>query len=113
MNMLIDVNGERREMSEDEMSSMLASFPAHTGPILPPLTARQLRLGLVTNGFSLEQVDVVIRAIGDPQQRALSQIEWAYASQFERRHPLIAEVGAALGLSAEQIDTMWAASAEI
>ncbi|MCB5201872.1 hypothetical protein LH464_05190 [Neorhizobium sp. T786] len=71
------------------------------------LTPRQLRLGLVTNGFSLDQVDGVINAIEDPQHRAIAMIEWRDASQFERDHPLIAQVGAALGLTGDQIDGMW------
>lgn len=79
---------------------------------LPPeplgsLTARQLRLGLVTNGLSLDQVTATIDGIPDEQDRAVAKIEWEYASQFERDHPLIAQVGAALGLTEFQIDTMW------
>lgn len=72
-----------------------------------PLTARQLRLGLVSNGFSLDQVEATIAAIEDPQARAVAQIEWEYASQFERDHPLLQQVGAALGLTEAQIDNMW------
>ena len=76
-------------------------------PSFAPLTSRQLRLGLVTNGFALEQVEAAIAAIEDPQQRAVASIEWEYASQFERDHPLIAQVGAALELTEEQVDAMW------
>lgn len=76
-------------------------------PAIPPLTARQLRLGLVLNGLSLEQVEATIDGIDDPQDRAVAKIEWEYASQFERDHPLLQQVGAALGLTEEQIDSMW------
>jgi hypothetical protein len=37
----------------------------------------------------------------------VAKIEWEYASQFERDHHLIEQVGASLGLTPEQIDTMW------
>lgn len=74
---------------------------------LSPLTARQLRLGLVTNGIALVDVEATINAIENPQDKAVAQIEWEYASQFERSHHLIAQVGGALGLTEEQIDTMW------
>lgn len=74
---------------------------------LPPITARQLRLGLVLNGFALDQVTATIDAIPDEQDRAVAKIEWEYASQFERDHHLIEQVGTALGLTGEQIDAMW------
>jgi len=86
-------------------------IPPEVEPLPPeplgPLTARQLRLGLVTNGFNLDQVETTIATIEDAQDRAVAQIEWEYASLFERDHPLIAQVGASLGLTVEQIDTMW------
>jgi hypothetical protein len=75
--------------------------------IASALTARQLRLGLVMNGFSLDQVATAIEAIEDAHVRAMAKVEWEYASQFERDHPLIAQVGAALGLATEQVDVMW------
>lgn len=94
-------------------------FPAHQPPTEPepqpapslaPLTSRQLRLGLVGGGVMPAQVDAAIAAITDDVARAVAEIEWEYASQFERDHPLIEQVGMALGLSVEQIDTMWQAA---
>lgn len=79
-------------------------------PSLPPLTARQLRLGLVGGGILPAQVDAAIAAIPDDNARAVAEIEWEYAMQFERDHPLIEQVSTALGLNVEQIDTMWQAA---
>lgn len=76
-------------------------------PVFPPLSARQLRLGLVMNGIALSQVEAAIAAIEDPDDKAIAEIEWEYASAFLRDHPLIEQVGSALGLTTEQIDTMW------
>lgn len=76
-----------------------------------PLTARQLRLGLVAASILPAHVDAAIAVIPDATDRAVAEIEWEYASQFERDHPLIEQVGAALGLSPEQIDAMWQAAA--
>lgn len=42
-----------------------------------------------------------------------AQIEWEYATTFNRAHPLIATVGAALGLTNDQIDVMWLAAANL
>lgn len=72
-----------------------------------PLTARQLRLGLVSNGISLSQVEASIDAIENQRDRDAARIEWEYASTFDRQHPLIEQVGGALGLTGEQIDAMW------
>jgi len=99
-------DGKIIKMTDEEIAvheATVSLFPV----LAAPLTARQLRLGLVTNGFALKQIEAAIAAIEDPQQRAVASIEWEYASQFERDHPLIAQVGAALGLTVEQIDTMW------
>lgn len=67
---------------------------------MPAITARQLRLALLNR---LDEVEGIIEASGD---RAL-QIEWEYATTFERLHPAIVNIGEALGLTPEEIDTMW------
>lgn len=88
------------------------SAPQTSNPQIeyPPLTARQLRLGLVLNGVDLQHVGEALDSIEDDQERTLAKIEWLHASQFSRSHPLVERVGAALGLSAEQINAMWLAA---
>lgn len=100
------------EMTEEEVEEHM-SPSSSSDPGLPPLTASQMRLGLVTNGISLSQVEAAIAAIEDPQDKAVAEIEWEYASQFLRTHPLIEQIGAALGLTPEQIDAMWEAASEL
>lgn len=78
---------------------------------MPSLTARQLRLGLVSNGISLSSVTATIGGMSAGPDKDKAQIEWEYASTFNRMHPLIATVGAALGLNEEEIDNMWLAAA--
>jgi hypothetical protein len=101
---------------------MLAEWEAEGNTIEPyvpppeplrPLTARQLRLGLVLNGISLPSVEAAIDAIEDPTDREVARIEWEYATTFERSHPLVNQIGAALGLTPEQIDAMWAEAAAL
>lgn len=67
---------------------------------MPTLTARQLRLALLSR---LDEVEGIIEASGD---RAL-QIEWEYATTFERLHPAIVSIGDALGMTPEEIDALW------
>jgi len=84
-------------------------------PPLPPgpLTRRQLRLGLLANGITTAQVEAAIAAIPNEIERETAQIEWADASQYERTHPLVDQIGAAMSLSSEQIDAMWMAAAAL
>lgn len=78
-----------------------------------PLTARQFRLGLVNAGISPSTVTATIAAMPSGADRDKAQIEWEYATTFNRMHPLIATVGAALGLSDVQIDAMWVSAIEL
>jgi hypothetical protein len=80
---------------------------------LRPLTARQLRLGLVLNGISLSSVEAAIDAIEDGTDREVARIEWEYETIFERSHPFIDWLGAALGLTPEQVDDMWTEAAAL
>ncbi|ATB03626.1 hypothetical protein VP03_12340 [Sinorhizobium meliloti] len=80
---------------------------------MPALTARQFRLGLVNNGLTPAQVTATIEAMPNGSAKETALIEWEYATTFNREHPLIATVGAALGLSDEQIDAMWVAAVDL
>lgn len=108
--MVPDNMANRHRVMIAEWEAAGNTIPAYEPPLPPPLaplTARQLRLGLVLNGFTLAQVEATIEAIEDTQDREVARIEWEYASQFDRAHPLIEQVGTALGLTPEQIDSMW------
>lgn len=72
------------------------------------ITARQIRLGLLGAGL-LPQVGPAIAALNEPE-RAAAEIEWEYATVFERGHPLINQFGAAFGLSSDQIDDLFRSS---
>lgn len=71
------------------------------------LSARQFRLGLIQSGRSLAQVDTVIAAIEDPEERAAAEVEWQYATSFNRTHPLVVSLSAALGFTPEEVDALW------
>ncbi len=80
---------------------------------LPLLTTRQFRLGLVKNGFTPAQVAAAIETMQEGPEKEVAKIEWEYATTFNRTHPMIGAIAAALGLSGDQIDAMWSTSADL
>lgn len=68
------------------------------------ISARQIRLWLVSNGYTLAQVEQAIDAISDQQQREMVRVEWEYAPYVERSHPMLIPLAAALGLSEAAVD---------
>jgi hypothetical protein len=92
-----------------ELVKLVAPPPVN----MPALTARQIRLGLLLNSITSAHVDAAIAAMPEGVDKEIAKIEWEYATTFNRAHPLVAAIGAGLGLSLEQIDQMWAASAAL
>ena len=76
------------------------------------VSMRQARLALLQAGL-LTQVETAIAAIGDAGQRAAVQIEWEYATEVNRSHPWVQTLGAALGLSAEDLDALFEQAATL
>ncbi|ARV77522.1 hypothetical protein [Sinorhizobium phage phiM5] len=77
---------------------------------MPRLTARQFRQGLVNAGISPSAVTAKLDALPAGADKDKALIEWEYATEFNRLHPLVATVSVELGLTAEQVDAMWVAS---
>lgn len=82
--------------------------PPFVEPPATPITKRQLRLTLVRNGISLSTVEAAISSMPDGLEKEEAQIEWADASTFNRDHPTLLLIAAALGLTEAQVDAMWA-----
>ena len=77
-------------------------------PPVKPLTRRQFRLALVTNGYNLADIETLIAQIEDDMQRQIIQIEWQDATVFERNNSSLLTMAALMGLSSSQIDELWA-----
>ena len=77
-------------------------------PPVKPLTRRQFRLALVTNGYNLADIETLIAQIEDDMQRQIIQIEWQDATVFERNNSSLLTIAALTGLSSTQIDELWA-----
>ena len=70
---------------------------------IPSVTARQLRLWLLSRGRALSEVDDAIEAL-PVGVREPARIEWEYSTSYERAHPLIESIGDALGFTDVEID---------
>ncbi|MCA1405414.1 hypothetical protein I6F26_13635 [Ensifer sp. IC3342] len=92
------------------IQSYVAPTPQQIRASMLPLSARQLRLGLVNLGISPSQVEASIVAMASGLDKDKTLIEWEYATAFNRTHTLIATISAHLGLSDEQVDAMWIAA---
>lgn len=75
---------------------------------MPNVSARQLRLTLVRNGFPLSSIDQAIATLPAGQQKDEALIEWEYAHEFQRVSPTLNTIAAALGINQTNIDAMWA-----
>lgn len=75
-----------------------------TRPVPPSVTARQIRLWLVGNGYPLEQITAAIGAIPDQATRDAVAVEWEYAPYVERSHPWLVPLAQALGLDEAGVD---------
>jgi len=108
-----DTHWNAAEAMAEKMGDALPLEPAPPPSPPPTLTARQLRLGLLSLGIRAAQVEEAIAYIPDEMTREVALIEWEYATAFDRNSELVASIGAALGLSESQIDDSWAEFAKL
>lgn len=73
----------------------------------PTLSPRQIRLVLNTLGITEGMVEAALE--GDPE----GLIEWRYATQVSRLHPLVVYLGEHFELPPEQIDSLWIWASEL
>ena len=76
-------------------------------PPVPALTRRQFRLALVTNGYSLTDIEALIEQTPDEMQKQIIKIEWQDATVFERYSPHLLKMAELMNLSSPQVDELW------
>lgn len=109
----IEINvqtGERTERpytaEEDAAADALIVAPS-TSPADFPLSARQLRLGLIRHGISLATVQSAISGIEDTQQRDEAQVYWEFSTTIAWSHPMTQAIMALAGISPKSAAAMW------
>lgn len=78
---------------------------ATTATVAPKVTMRQARLALLEIGKLFDVIDIINRLPEPP--RTAATIEWDYASEVERRSPLIDMLAPQLGLTDQDVDELF------
>lgn len=87
--------------------STFTAPPVQPATVPQSVTMRQARLALLAVEL-LDDVEAAVAAAGRS-----AQIEWEYATDVQRSHPLIAAVQAAKGLSDADVDALFMAASEM
>lgn len=67
---------------------------------------RQARLALLQMG-KLDDAEAAIADIEDEQLRRAAQIEWEYAHEIARNHPIVQQVAATLNITDADMDALF------
>jgi len=116
----VEITQERYEQLLTEQSTGKLIEPGDDGPVAvtpppePPkvpesVTPFQARAALLLAG-KLNEVEAMMAYEGT---HPLMRLAWQSASEFKRTSPTVIAMGAALGLTSEQIDSLFTAAAGI
>ena len=87
----------------------IAAYVEPPATIPTVVTMRQARLAMLDAGI-LTSVSDALSAMTGPAGEA-ARIEWEYAAELKRDHPLVASLSAALGLTSAQLDGLFTVAA--
>ncbi len=76
----------------------------------PPVSPRQLRLALLQIGITPADVEQAINQLDEPHRTA-AMIEWEYALEIKRDHPLIATLAEIWNQTEADVDALFLAAA--
>lgn len=76
------------------------------------VTPRQFRLAMLGAGISTSLVETALQTLEEPT-RSIALISWEYATEFQRDNPLFGLAGQLLGMTNEQVDTLFYEAAKL
>jgi hypothetical protein len=77
------------------------------------LTDRQLRIGLLTAGYSLAVVEAAIAGIEDPIGRAIAQVWWDRTTTIQWDHPMTQTLMGLAGIPENERVLLWMWASDI
>lgn len=88
----------------------IQEFGTYVPTPAPPLevTRAQARIAMSRVGITPDMVDAVIEAMPEGQAKTETRIWWTDSNAFQRNHPAVIALAPALGLSAGQVDNLFA-----
>lgn len=109
---MIRITHPNGSTEERQYWTYVAPAPEPSGTVVPrSITMRQARLALLAVG-KLDHVATAINALPSPLKEK-AQIEWEYSNEVQRHNGLVAQLGPALGLTEEVVDTLFIAGATL
>lgn len=91
---------------EADLAKSRAEAANRPTPVPKSVTKRQAFLALLTVGIRETDILAIIATMPD-SEREKAEIEFTYASSFERDHPLISIIGQSKGLKDKQLDQLF------
>lgn len=98
------ITDEMVELTAEELDALLT--PTLLVTKLSPLTNRQFKLALLDSNL-IDLVDTAINNIDDLKLKRKIQIEYEYATTFNRDSKSVAAVIELIGISLEEVDQIW------
>lgn len=92
----------------------LNELPVQPDPVYAvpqSVTMRQARIALSRAGVLKAAEDAIAAMPGQPGEEA--RIEWAFAAELRRDHPLVTSLGDTLGLDAAAVDDLFRSAASL
>lgn len=103
----INENQKLGEILFDEMNNIFTyQIEEKTIEIPQTVSQRQLRTQLALNGFDLNDVQLIINSLPDPN-KTIAQIAWDFALTFFRTDPLLIAIAGALNISESDLDQIF------
>ena len=97
--------------SLDTVVAAIANPPVVPAPVPASVTRRQLKEQLIRMD-RIHEVEATVSAIPGVDGH-IARNWWAEAVEFRRDHPLVEQLGAALGLNSTEIDAAFVAAAQL
>lgn len=75
--------------------------------MLVPLSPRQLRLVMLGIGITTDDIENQILSIEDETERSFAEIEWRWATQYDRNHWLVEYLRHEMQFEVDEFDDLW------